>query len=379
MGKIKAFKKTPENLTKPTSKHPSRSAKSTPKDDIGLSAYSNIKPKSRLMIRAYQDGKKDGLCTVYVETTITIKRADGSNKIIQKSHSTGVRIAPEDWSKAKKEIKERNPNHEGLNRKIKAALRAIEDYSTDNIMDAPYLKPMPKELETFNSYFDIKHRKTLIDFLQDYIVYRQAESKRNTWKEFRTLKGRLERFQNHIGKTLYFEDITYEFAEKLKQWAKTVPLDPNTLKEKTFGTLHTVLNYYFKKQYNLNFYLPPDYKDKEEFSKVTGTHESEPRPLYQDEIEKLMQFEPKEGLTFSYNKRNKVTKKIEVVTERFTLNAQYRTKNLFLLSCFTGLRYGDVTKLTEGHFSGDSIVVKANKTKRNPNAKTLFIPKSTPA
>lgn len=64
-------------------------------------------------------------------------------------------------------------------------------------------------------------------------------------REFRTLYGRLEKFQAHKKTTLYFESITNEFATDLKAWAKEVDLNPNTLKEKTIGTLSVFLNHYF--------------------------------------------------------------------------------------------------------------------------------------
>ena len=326
-------------------------------------SYSNLKGNSWLMILPRQPSKKDGKCRVYVELRIAKQTPNGTS-YSPKRLPTEIRVFPENWSQKKEEVKTRDPDHKVFNEKLKKNLRAVEDFTKANIDGASYLKTIPSELETYEKHFDNKQRKTLLDYLEEYIGYRQSNSVRGTWKEFKTLKGRLERFQSYENKNLYFEDMTFEFAESLKAWAKTVPLDPNTVKEKVFGSLTTFLNHYFRHQHKLNFFLPTDYKDKE-FSKVSGTHSSDPVPLYIDEIEKLLKFHPKEVLTYTTSKGK---------TERLTINAQYRIKNLFLLSCFTGLRYGDVVNLSKGNFNGDTVVVKASKTDRNKGARDLYIP-----
>ncbi|HEV8512215.1 MAG TPA: site-specific integrase, partial [Cyclobacteriaceae bacterium] len=195
----------------------------------------------------------------------------------------------------------------------------------------------------------------------------QKNSVRGTWKGFRTVRGRLERYEQHTNEALYFESITFEWAEKFKEFAKKIDLDPNTLK-KTFEDLGTFLNYYYSDQEKLGFTLTDDFRDVNKFRKVAGTHSSDPTPLYQDEIEAVMKFKPSKPIEFE------IIVKGEKVKETITVEAQYKVKRLFLLSCFTGLRFSDITKLKKGNIQGNTIVIRARKTDRNESAKNLNIP-----
>jgi integrase len=241
--------------------------------------------------------------------------------------------------------------------------RNIVDYTTDKIRDTSYLNAIPTEVSTFERHFNRKQRKTVLEFLTEYIAIRKGNSVRGTWKEFRTLYGRLEGFQESNNQVLFFENINYDFADQLRVWAKKEELDPNTLK-KTFDALSTFLNHYYDDQNKLNFILADHFRNRK-FKVVSGTHSSEPSPLYPNEIKALINFTPTKPIKFKDFDGKDIT---------LTVNGQYRVKNLFLLSCFTGIRFSDVLRLTKGSIQGDHIVFKASKTDTGKSSKTLYIP-----
>ena len=340
-------------------------------------AYSNTKSKPRLMILPKQKSKKDGTCVVYIELSVTKETASNltsptSKKRIQRRVATDIRVLPKFWSMALRKVKEAHPDHVNLNRKLKAILIAVDGYADGKIIDAVYLKELPVELQTFERHFDQKQRKTLIQWLDDYIKHRKAKSVRGTWKEFVTLRGRLERIQLRLNRMLYFESINFEFGDQIRDWADSNDIDPNTCK-KTFAALGTFLNHYYNDQIKLNFRLSTDFREKK-FSAVSGTHEDDPSPLYVDEIERIKNFIPMEGLKYVEMVKDKITGESKPVEKPLTINAQYRIKNLFLLACFTGLRFSDLVGLKKANFVNKTIVIRASKTDKGKSVKTLFIP-----
>lgn len=327
--------------------------KNLPLSSPSVGAYSSKNARPRLMVIPQQKSRKTGLCKIYMELTVTEK---GSNGTIykQKRIDTEQACLPNEWSKIKEQVKPSNPNHSVINKALESFVNKVNIYVHDNGNSA-YSQAIPSEVEAFNRHFNSKNRKTLIEYLEEYIKYRQANSTRGTWKEFRTLKGRLDRYQESRKTILFFENITFEFAEDFKAFAKEIQLDPNTAK-KSFEAMSTFLNHYFDDQHKLNFFLRADFRNPK-FKKVSGTHSSEPSPLYPDEIKRLLAFDEK---------------KINP-TENITRNSAYRVKHLFLLSCFTGLRFSDVLRLSKGSIQNDHIVLRASKTDKK-STKTLFIP-----
>lgn len=337
--------------------------KNVTKDDLD-GAYSSPKTKPRLMTLQKQKSKKDGTVMIYVELSIDDRLKKKERKF--KRVPTGIRVLPEQWSKAKEEIKQSHPAHVQLNRTLQEHLNSVQFYMHGKFVNEAYNKGLPSEMKTFEKYFDKSNRKTLISYLEDYIVYRQSDSVRGTWKEFRTLKGRLDRYEKHFNETLFFETIDFDFSEKLKTWSKTANLNPNTVK-KTFDALSTFLTNYVNDQKKLGFTLSLDYREKK-FSKVSGTHSQDPTPLYFDELKRIIDFIPTDPIEYTKIQKGKPVKLF------LTVNAQYKIKSLFILACSTGLRYGDLTSLKKSNFVGNTIKVRASKTDNNKSSKTLFIP-----
>lgn len=324
------------------------------------SSFFNLKARPRLMILPKQKSKKDGLCTIYVELSL-LKQMPGKTVRKFKRVPTKERVLAEHWSQIKEEVKPKNQNHAAMNSRLKDLMLTFETYGRDKIDNATYLKSLPEELKTYDKYFNEKHRKTLLEYLEDYIKIRQANSVRGTWKEFRTLHGRVKHYQELNHTTLYFESIDFDFADNLRKWAKVKDLDPNTLK-KTFDALKTFLNYYVDDQRKLNFFLAEDYK-RPKFKAVTGTHASDPIPLYPEEVEALEKFKP---IELFYQDKKGVKIKIPVDTVE-------RCKKLFLLSCYSSLRFSDVLRLTPGNFRDGHIVIRPSKTDKK-SVKDLHIP-----
>jgi integrase len=191
--------------------------------------------------------------------------------------------------------------------------------------------------------------RDFIPFIEHFI--KTTSRKPNTIKSYITLKNNLLAYQNHRNITLSFDKIDIDFYNDFIDYL-TKPTNSKTklgktatkagLSKNTIGTRIKILKTFLAAANDRGIIVPSDYT-KKSFKKPS----EETFSIYLTESE-LMQM---------YNKSD-MPKYLENV------------KDLFLIGCYTGLRFSDLSKLKKENITSDgTISIKAEKTE-----KTVVVP-----
>lgn len=259
--------------------------------------------------------------------------------------STGEKIKPKFWNSSDcraKEIKPFKTLLQNLNTRLNnietSVMNAARDHITKNgrvILDQlteefrPILKP--GAIKTVK-----KH--TLLSAIQECID--TANKKPATITTYKTAKDILEDYQKTVKKELSFEDINLDFYESFMNYMLTVKkYAPNTL-GKYIKTIKVFMNYGLDRGYTQNrAHLHRKFRKPEETADTIYLNDNDLLTLY--------------DLNLSGNK------KLD------------RVRDLFLIGCYTGLRFSDLSQLTPDKFikGGTQLKVKTIKT-----GETVIIP-----
>ena len=284
---------------------------------------------------------KYGECAVYVE----ILRPD-NHKYIR--INTDIRVKPSDWSKKKGEVLKSDGNFQSKNDEISRIYSRILSYSLSN--DTEFRAIVNKEYPQLKDLFPetINKRKNLTDYFEEYINLRKVDgSARGTWKEYISVKNRLFKYGEHLNKTLSFADMNLTFSDNFGIWMLNDKKYNSGTVEKTFTVIKTFLGYYFKRQKELNIVLSDLFKDRE-FKKGNKSLNLA-NPLTLKEFKFLAQYDFKEDLRM------------------------VRTKDMFILQCSTGLRYGDIDKIIPSMIINNRIKINPTKTQETKQDNTIYI------
>jgi len=145
-------------------------------------------------------------------------------------------------------------------------------------------------------------------------------------------------FQYDTNERVAFERFNLEFSIRFRKYLEEhLGFSPNTIK-KHFKVIRTILNNAVTDNYHINpQYMNDDFMPNgEEVFDIALTY---------DEVEALRKYD------FSNNKR------------------LGRVRDLFVVGCYTGLRFSDLSRLGKEHLSGDLFTIVQKKTrKKNPMA-----------
>lgn len=182
-----------------------------------------------------------------------------------------------------------------------------------------------------------KKNKSMIQYVDDYIQYRKdRNTTRNTAKEFTTMRNRMIAFDKDQKKTTYFSDINLVWSDELERFLLKKNYSSGTI-EKTYSILITVLYHYYerKEEYGL------DLSDKFRFRNF------------------------KRG-SKSRNLANPITYEqfVTLFNHKFDEDHLEKTRIRFCLQCSTGVRYGDIHRITPEIINDDRIMLVPKKTER---------------
>jgi site-specific recombinase XerD len=274
---------------------------------------------------------KDGLTPIY----LYYEYLEGEQRR-QRKVNTGIKINPSKWSKKYERVLKSDPNHKTKNDLL---IAFIHKY------DVPIPKPSGKKKALL--------RKDITQYMLEYISYRKARGdKQTSYKEFITVNNRMIKFQNDIGKKIFFEDINLSFSDQLIIWMSKKGYDPNTIK-KHFTTLKTFLFFYFKRQKEYGIQLSGEFQTKD-FSNIQ-THTSPPLPLTNAEFKML-------SVELAKSWKRKLTRKEKVI------------QHLMLFQCSTGLRYSDLFRIAKDNIRNNIIFIEPKKTERTKKDNLCKIP-----
>jgi hypothetical protein len=274
---------------------------------------------------------KDGLCKVYIE--IISYYVNGTKKT--KRIPTSVMVNPKNWD-SKTEwgfVKKTDPDTIEKNTILNNIFMSYVVQLTEREQGTWNESFKPADLITINDMFP-RAGKTLVNYLDDYIKLRENQNTiYNTLKNFKSLKGIIEKYEKHANISLKFEDINLTFSDNFYSYLLK-KYSSGTI-QKIYVRLITVLNYFYDRKDELHITLSDKFKN--ERFKHGKKSENLAHPISHQEFDILV----------------KHTFKSEVLN---------KTKQRFLLQCSTGMRYSDVLNITPDKIIDNCIVYEPQKT-----------------
>ena len=241
--------------------------------------------------------------------------------------STGIKIEPIYWNSKLNIIKNNHPEHIELNRFINKQIRSLEDYEFKQVEKKGLFSL--KEINGF-SHERISNNDSFLAFFKENMQNNPA-IQNVTRKQHNAIYNKLMDFNS----ALTFDDVDYDMVKMFDNFLRTKDLHINTI-----ANHHKILKTYInlaikKKLYNLENYPYKQFKAKKIQTKRTF--------LSIDEVKKI------EDLKFTEN----------------TIHIE-KVRDMFVFSCYTGLRFSDVQNLKNRDIlknNGEYIIeFKQNKT-----------------
>lgn len=306
-------------------------------DGNGAYGFESTKINIRKMILARTN--KMGQAKIYVEVTEHKYKGEYEYDTNFRRISTNVWILPKNWNKRKQEIKPAEEDAEFKNKKVNKIYHTVQKYVDSKGMQTPdQVYGEQLNLESLREFFPKKNenKKCLTDYIEDYYELRKRNgTPYGTYKEFKSLKNRIVRFDEFRGRKTYFSDINLTWSDDYEFFAKKEHGDGTI--EKTYTILVTVLNHYYDRKDELQIELSDKFRARG--FKRGQKSVNDPVPLTPEQLETL--------------KKHKFEK---VHLEK--------TKKRFLLQCYTGLRYSDLFRVQPELIKNGWLVVKPKKTER---------------
>lgn len=268
-----------------------------------------------------------------VKTRIIAQITDGRKFRLRLS--TGYSVLPKHWSEKHCSVSSANKNAVAINMGIKAfANRALEIYNEsleDGVIpDTEYFKSRMTATEKATS-----SNTDFWNVFDYYLQENQTNFSKSTVKKFKSLKNHLLGFEKFRKIPLSFETITTKVLMQLQSYfyeevvisrdehGKPTRKGLNTqTTAKYLGTVKMFLNWAYLNKYHSNIEFK-EFKIKQQPRTIKAV-------LSDSDIQNLRSFQADE--------------------KKYLLNV----RDLLLLSCFTGLRFSDYSRLKEEHLQKDS-------------------------
>lgn len=256
--------------------------------------------KYRIVFNRKKRLKTDGTALVQIEIY-----ADRDRKYL----STGISVAPKDWSDKEKCIRASHPREFEYNFRLKDLKSKI-----DQVMREYALKEKTLTIDVLINRLDKNENMTLVKFIE-LEIEKDEKIKRKTKTDFYNTRNKLIDFKP----TVMLNQVDYRFVSEWDNY-----LLKNGLSINTVAKLHKNLKRFLNLAINYELIRPEDYA----YRNFKVKHESTKREaLSTSELEAIecMRYE-----------RKSVNELIQ---------------DMFLFACYTGLRISDVTRLKTGYLS----------------------------
>lgn len=253
--------------------------------------------------------------------------------------STGYNIKPDHWDDKKRWIKRACPEFEDIDSvltKITSKLGEILTYAKDNGID-PIVDFVLLELEKNREYEQRSNRVNMFDTLELYIEEKKGNVSADQIKDYKSLKKHLTNFKAHSSQPVTFRNLNLKFYNEFMDYLFYKA-------EKPDGTIGLLTNSAGKVVRLLKGFV--NYQvAKGTIPAVDLTYfkvvEEETDAIYLSENE----------LAKIYNLNLSDDKELEEI------------RDVFIVGCFTGLRYSDLSTLSPEHIdvANETINLKQRK------------------
>lgn len=269
--------------------------------------------------------------------------------------STKEMVEPINWNQKKQEVRKDDFYHQEINNNLTKlydnAIQIFNDFVEEFKREPKiYKNENGEKIDELKTLFDEKlfskdladtnrnKQKTFFEFFEDLIKVREENNKVSKGRIHiynRTLEL-LKDYQKDTNDLVAFERFDEQFSMNFRAYLEDVKdYSANTI-QKNFKVIRAVLNNAYAKNYNVN----KEYKLSDFMPEGEETFEI---ALTLEEVEALYNY------NFSHNRRLE------------------RTRDLFVVGCFTGLRFSDYSRLGKEHLQGRFLSIVQQKTKKkNP-------------
>lgn len=244
---------------------------------------------------------KNGKAPVYIECYLNRKR---------KYIKTGIKIIPKYWDSKLNVIKSNYPDFIQLNRRLKMQVKMLEDFEHEHLEENKMFSLDLINDNVFNKNLGLVSGN-FVKFCKQQLEGNVAISDETKRHHRVTIKKLQKYFPD-----LIFDEIDYSVIKKFDNILRI----KEGLHINTIANQHKVFKVYLNLAIKMDLMKPENYPYKNFKVKKIQTKRTF---LNKEEIERIAKLRFTKG-----------TKHIELVRDKF------------LLSCYTGLRYGDVRDLT---------------------------------
>lgn len=262
---------------------------------------------------------------------------NGKKQYLSLRYFTSESISPIFWNLSTGQVKETRkfPQYPEFNVRLKEienmALNVLRRLQNDGI--EPTNEILKKEFDKIwrvgkNQTEDLTAGMELTQYVSHFI--KTSNVRESTKKSYRVVERDLKEYQSKEKITLLFAYIDIDFYNSFVKFMKSKGYAPNTI-----GTRIKILKTFLSNAKEAGLPVNDDFK-KKAFTKPKEETES----IYLTESELMNMY----SLDFTK-------------TPKFD-----RTRDLFLIGCYTGLRFSDLSQLNKDNIQGDTISIRTVKT-----------------
>ncbi len=254
--------------------------------------------------------------------------------------STGETVAPKYWNFKDQKVREVKsyPKHSYTNDRLRELKNAIETAYHELLRKG--IDPSVNELKKgyilqLSDHIPIKTPEFWKEY-EKFLVAEEGRVVKDVIKDYNALKKHLKAYENHYIEEITFKSFNYSFYQKLIKFLTYETVKPDKEKGlaantvgKQIKNLKIFLNYCFRNEIVDRF-------DLSEYKVIT------------EEVDKIYLTEEEISKIYNYNLKNRTELQ--------------KTRDLFVLACYMGLRISDLKRINPDHIINDTIRLSQSKT-----------------
>lgn len=249
-------------------------------------------------------------------------------------YSTGEKILVKFWNGEDKRVKKTKkfPEHPEFNSRLDNIESEVKNVYRKLLNDGeePTNNKIRDELDKVLKFSDSVECKDLFSFIESYIKENEAIKSKGTIKTYKATQNFLKTYAKEKNKRIDFEDIDLSFYDSFLSFLIGKGYSQNTI-GKNIQVLKTLLNAATDRGINKYF----GYKHSK-FKRLS--EESDSIYLTLEELDTIYKLD--------FSKDEQLDK----------------IRDLFIVACFTGLRFSDFSKLKKENFNDGKIKIRTEKT-----------------
>ncbi len=284
----------------------------------------------KLLVKKHNVSKRDGKTPVYVQYNYSRDKRILIN--------TDRRIEIKYWDFENDVLRRSHPKYDSINRHIRKTKLEIENI-VSNAQDEgiePSTEYVLNKYNGINQEPGTEVKKDLFEYFEDYIKAKSPRVGKHTVNDYHALKKHLKGYEQWSKSKLDFKSIDYSFYQKFMKYLSHDAVKPDGDKGLAVNTIGKTLK-------NLKIFLR-DCSRKY----ITDPIDTSDFKVYQEEVENIYLTEDE----------------INIIYEQDLSNEKDREsiRDLFVLGCYTGLRYSDLSSIKPANIKGDFIHLRQGKT-----------------